>query len=51
MLTMLKGDKWKQVRSILSPVFTSGKLKAMEPLINKVGKINAEGRIKPVYIA
>ena len=37
MLTALEGDKWKSVRGMLSPVFTSGKLKAMAPMINKVG--------------
>ncbi len=36
MLTMLTGEKWKKVRSMMSPAFTSGKLKAMAPLINKV---------------
>ncbi len=36
MLTVLTGDRWKRVRSALSPAFTSGKLKAMMPLINKV---------------
>ena len=36
MLTALTGEKWKSVRGLLSPVFTSGKLKTMGPLINKV---------------
>lgn len=36
MLTMLKGDQWKAIRNTLSPVFTSGKLKGMTPIINKV---------------
>merc|ERR1712241_1603688 len=36
MLTSLKGDQWKHVRSLISPVFTSGKLKGMVPLIHKV---------------
>nr|AIL94149.1 cytochrome P450 CYP3025A1 [Tigriopus japonicus] len=37
MLTSLKGEQWKTMRSIVSPVFTSGKLKSMTVLINKVG--------------
>ncbi|TRY80616.1 hypothetical protein TCAL_13243 [Tigriopus californicus] len=38
MLTMLKGDQWKAIRNTLSPVFTSGKLKGMTPIINKLGQ-------------
>ena len=29
MLTSLKGDEWKLVRSTFSPIFTSGKMKGM----------------------
>ena len=36
MLTMMNGEKWKYFRSIFSPVFTSGKLKAMTVMLNKV---------------
>ncbi len=36
MLTMITGEKWKKVRSLMSPAFTSGKLKAMVPLIQRV---------------
>merc|ERR1719369_1949742 len=35
MLTQLTGEKWKQARSMVSPVFTSGKLKLMIPHMNK----------------
>jgi len=34
-LTQLKGDQWKKVRTLVSPVFTSGKLKLMIPHIEK----------------
>ncbi len=36
MMTMLQGEKWKLIRSIYSPIFTSGKLKAMTGYIHKV---------------
>ena len=36
MLTALKGDKWKSMRSLISPVFTSGKLKGFVPRIDRV---------------
>ena len=35
-LTELRGKEWKKTRSSLTPIFTSGKLKAMVPLIHKV---------------
>merc|ERR1711970_1334324 len=34
-LTNLKGEQWKKLRAIVSPVFTSGKLKGMVPIIDK----------------
>lgn len=34
-LTELKGDKWKRIRTIVSPVMTSGKLKLMIPHVDK----------------
>ena len=37
MLISLTGEKWKGMRGILSPVFTSGKLRTMAPLVNRVG--------------
>jgi cytochrome P450 family 6 len=33
------GQKWRQIRSRLAPAFTSGKLKAMLPIVTKNGKI------------
>ena len=36
-LTSLKGDEWKKMRSMMSGVFTSGKLKLMAKHIAKVG--------------
>ncbi|KAK3103961.1 hypothetical protein FSP39_023273 [Pinctada imbricata] len=33
----LKGEHWKNVRSLMTPAFTSGKLKKMSPMINKAG--------------
>ena len=35
----LTGDAWRRMRSLVSPVFTSGKLKLMAPHINKVGTV------------
>lgn len=36
MLTELRGKEWKKTRASLTPIFTSGKLKAMVPMIHKV---------------
>ena len=38
MMTQLTGDAWKEMRSAVSPVFTSGKLKNMNKIIGKVAK-------------
>ena len=38
MLTILDGEKWRQARSIVTPIFTSGKLKLMLPLVNQVSQ-------------
>jgi cytochrome P450 len=37
MLTSLTGDQWKSVRSVFTPIFTSGKMKGMLKFIKLVG--------------
>ena len=37
MLTNVTGQRWKDIRSILSPTFTSGKLKGMMYIMEKAG--------------
>jgi cytochrome P450 len=34
----MKGKQWKNVRALLTPTFSSGKLKAMENLVEKCGQ-------------
>lgn len=38
MLTVLQGDKWRAMRSILTPIFTSGKIKATMPMVNQAAE-------------
>jgi cytochrome P450 len=38
MISILKGDQWKGLRSKLSPTFTTGKIKRMFQLMNASGK-------------
>lgn len=38
MLINLKGTEWKDVRHLMTPAFSSGKLKAMQSLICTVGE-------------
>ncbi|XP_074915069.1 cytochrome P450 3A29-like isoform X1 [Buteo buteo] len=37
-LNVAEDEKWKRIRTILSPTFTSGKLKEMFPIINHYGE-------------
>ncbi len=37
-LSNAQGEDWKELRSMFSPIFTSGKLKTMLSLIDKVGR-------------
>ena len=36
MLLILTGDRWKAMRTLATPIFTSGKLKGMTPIIESV---------------
>ena len=38
MLVSIKGDNWKTSRNLVTPMFTSSKLKALMPLIHHCGK-------------
>ncbi|KAM6407829.1 cytochrome P450 3A12-like [Rhynochetos jubatus] len=37
-VSMAEDEKWKRIRTVLSPTFTSGKLKEMFPIINHYGE-------------
>lgn len=46
-LTVLKDEEWKNVRSILTTTFTSGKLKEMSRLIRGCSK-NADAFVEKI---
>ncbi|CAL1544080.1 unnamed protein product [Lymnaea stagnalis] len=41
-LLTLKGDKWKRIRSIITPTFSSGRLKKMAPHVERNAKLLLE---------
>ncbi|XP_074866328.1 cytochrome P450 3A9-like [Carettochelys insculpta] len=38
-VSIAKDEKWKRIRTVLSPTFTSGKLKEMFPIIKQYGEV------------
>ncbi|XP_054708508.1 cytochrome P450 3A5-like isoform X2 [Uloborus diversus] len=56
-LTQIRSKKWKEVRSIITPTFTTSKLKTMNPIIRKtvdelmeaVDKKASEGNVFNIY--
>ena len=51
MLVTLTGDRWKTMRTLATPVFTSGRLKAMVPLIDTVLALSSRDyRIVPIIM-
>lgn len=48
MLFLRHGENWKEVRNIMTPTFTSGKMKMMSKLINECGKILTDNLKKEI---
>jgi cytochrome P450 len=38
MLVNIKGQQWKNLRALMTPTFSSGKLKALETLVEQCGQ-------------
>ena len=57
MLTSVEGPAWKNLRSILTPAFTSGKLKNMmyimheagDTIVQKMGKAADENQVIDIH--
>uniref|UniRef100_A0A803TRT6 Cytochrome P450 3A n=1 Tax=Anolis carolinensis TaxID=28377 RepID=A0A803TRT6_ANOCA len=47
-IAITRDEHWKRIRTVLSPNFTSGRLKEMLPIINHYGKILVESAQKKV---
>nr|XP_056722611.1 cytochrome P450 3A9-like [Euleptes europaea] len=47
-VSMSKDEQWKRIRTVLSPTFTSGKLKEMFPIIKHYGEILVQNVQKKV---
>ena len=41
MLSVMTGSRWKSARNMLTPIFTSGKIKATMPIVNASGKCSS----------
>nr|QST15041.1 CYP360A1 protein [Diaphanosoma celebensis] len=46
MISLIRGDEWKEVRSSVSPTFTTGKIKRMSVLIKECADLLADKLVK-----